>query len=65
MKNPKKQFTSRSIYIAEEDFGIDKRVNDLAKKDKNIPIDLRKKKSSLVSMITIGLWKKYIQEQQE
>lgn len=62
-KKKRKYCFTRSIYVSEDDEGIDKQVNILAKKDMNIPEEIRKKKSSLVSFITVGLWKKYIYDQ--
>ena len=59
--NKKKTFTTRSIYLGEDDFDLDKEVNKLAKKDENIPKHIAEKKSSLVSHVTIKLWKLYIQ----
>ena len=64
-KNEKerKLFVPRSIYIPYKDFGIDKEVDKYAKRDEDIPIEIRSKRSSLVSFITILLWKQYILKQ--
>ena len=63
-KNIKRKiFVPRSIYISSENFGIDKEVDKYAKKDENIPKEIRESRSSLVSFITILLWKQYIIQQ--
>ncbi len=53
---------ARSIYIPVADIGIDKELNELAKNDKNIPIVIRNRKNGLISVVTILLWKKYIND---
>ena len=63
IKKGRKLFVPRSIYISFKDFGIDKEVDKYAKKDTDIPKEIREKRSSLVSFITILLWKQYILQQ--
>ena len=64
MAKTKAKHEYRSVYIPEQDIGIDTKINTLAKKDQNIPKELREKKSSMVSFITVLLWKRYIYEQE-
>ncbi len=60
--NRKNKFTNRSIYIPERYFGIDKELNDIAMKDKELLKAVSGHKGSLVSFLTILLWKKFIYE---
>ncbi len=58
--NRNSKHKNRSIYIPEKYLGIDKKINDIAKKDKEILKKIKGYKGNLVSFVTILLWKKFI-----